>query len=449
MAKVLVADDEPKLGRLVTEVMRAAGHDTRRASTGTEALALLDQETFDLVITDLMLPGASGLDILARARLVPEPPEVIVMTAFGSAENAVAAMKAGAADYVTKPFSMDEMRMRADRLAAHRQQQRQTAQLVRQITGELVVRSPEMKQVLQQAGQVAATDTTVLLLGESGTGKSQVARQIHYLSPRATGPFVQVHCASLTEALLETELFGREESTNGGGAAQEGVLARADGGTVFLDEIGDMPTAMQVKLLRFLQGNEFVPVGGRESRQVNLRVIAATNRDLDAAVKAGEFREDLYYRLNVFGITIPPLQERREDILGLTEAFLLRRGIPISKITDRALQRLSAYAWPGNVRELHNVLERATILAGDAPLDEVHLGPAAQRDKGENVDRLSDLLDEGFNLDLFERDLVYKAIELAGGNKAAAARLLGITRRRLYSRLKSLDERAQGLGESD
>lgn len=448
MARVLVADDEPKLGRLVAEVMRAGGHDTRRASTGTEALDLLDKETFDVVITDLMLPGASGLDILARARLVPDPPGVIVMTAFGSTENAVAAMKAGAADYVTKPFSMDEMRMRADRLAAHRQQQRRTEQLVRQITGSLVVRSPQMQQVLQQAGQVAATDTTVLLLGESGTGKSQIARHIHYSSPRAAGPFVEVHCASLTEALLEAELFGHEEGATPG-SAKEGVLARADGGTVFLDEIGDVPAAMQVKLLRFLQGYEFMPVGGSQARTVNLRVVAATNRDLEAAVKAGDFREDLYYRLNVFGITIPPLRERREDIQGLTESFLQRRGIPITKLTERARQRLSAYGWPGNVRELHNVLERATILAGDALLDEAHLGPAAERDKGEQVDRLSDLLQEGFNLDLFERDLVYKAIELAGGNKAAAARHLGITRRRLYSRLKSLDERAQGLGEAD
>lgn len=447
MAKVLVADDEAKLGRLISAVLDTAGHEVRHVETGTEALSAVENDAYEVVVTDLMLPGASGLDVLGRSRLQPSKPDVILMTAYGSTENAVAAMKAGAADYLTKPFSMDELRLRVDRLAQHRAAKRKNAQLVEQLTGGFVARSEAMKAVLQQVEQVAPTDTTVLLLGESGTGKSRVARLIHYRSQRADGPFVEIHCASLSEAALEAELFGRAPDASGGGG--EGLLARADRGTVFLDEIGDVPPDLQVKLLRFLQAQEFLPVGGAEARRVNVRVVAASNRDIEAAVKAKEFREDLYYRLNVFGIVLPPLRTRREDVFALAETNLAARGIPSAKLTEAARARLAEYAWPGNVRELDNVLERAMILAGDGPIEPDHLGAAAARDHSAQDRRLEDILGEGFNLDVFERDLVYKAIELAGGNKAAAARLLGITRRRLYSRLKSLGERTQGLVEED
>jgi transcriptional regulator with PAS, ATPase and Fis domain len=282
---------------------------------------------------------------------------------------------------------------------------------------------------------VAATDATVLLLGESGTGKSQLARTIHYGSPRAAAPLVEVHCAALPETLLESELFGHEKGAFTGAVQRKaGHLAAADGGTLFLDEIGEVSPATQVKLLRFLQERRFVPVGATEERQVDVRVIAATNRDLDAAVREGTFREDLYYRLNVFAISLPPLRDRPDDVLPIAGRFLAARGVPAAKLSPAARERLRARRWPGNVRELENALERALILAGEDEIRPEHVAPAAPaRDR-----RAADVLVEGFDLDAFERELLHAALERTGGNKAAAARLLGITRRRLYSRLESL-----------
>jgi two-component system response regulator HydG len=441
MVFVLVTDDEPKLGRWVEEVMRVAGHRVHRVESGTAALKALDEQGFDLVITDMMLPGASGLEVLRAARARVPPPEVVVMTAFGSTESAVEAMKGGAADYLTKPFTMDELRLRVARVVEHRQQRLRNARLLESLTPPLVAKSAAMAAVVGQIKQVAVTDATVLLSGESGAGKSQLARHIHYSSPRSGARLVEVHCAALPEAALERTLFGD------GGAP--GVLATASGGTVLLDEIGDVPATTQLRLLRLLEERTYVPVGGTESVRADVRIVAATNRDLPARVAEGLFRQDLYYRLNVFGVTVPPLRARRDDVLPLAEAALAARGVPVSKLTDLARQRLAAYRWPGNVRELGNVLERAMILAGPEDIDAEHLGPAGAEPNPISADALASLLVEGFNLDLCERDLIHRAIELAGGNKAAAARLLGITRRRLYSRIKSLAERTQGMGEGE
>ena len=296
---------------------------------------------------------------------------------------------------------------------------------------------------------MAATDASVLLLGESGTGKNQLARLIHYSSKRAAAPLVEVHCAALPEALLESELFGHEKGAFTGAHERKiGHLAAADTGTLFLDEIGEVTPATQVKLLRFLQEREFVPVGSTQTRKVDVRVVAATNRDLDDAVKAGTFREDFYYRLNVFAIHLPPLRDRREDILPLADRFLSSRGVPPSRLSAAARDRLHDHAWPGNVREMENALERALILAGDDEIGAEHfgrLGRASERSEMRGQ-RAADVLREGFNLDEFERELIDAAIERAGGNKAAAARLLGITRRRLYSTIQSLSART---GEDD
>jgi transcriptional regulator with PAS, ATPase and Fis domain len=291
-----------------------------------------------------------------------------------------------------------------------------------------------MKAAIAAAGQVAPTDATVLLLGESGTGKSQLARYIHYRSKRSAAPLVEVHCAALPETLLEGELFGYEKGAfTGATQRKQGHLAAAGGGTLFLDEIGEITPATQVKLLRFLQERRFVPLGATGERTVDVRVISATNRDLDAAVKEGSFREDFYYRLNVFAIRIPALRERREDILPIAERFLSSRGLPREKLSPRARERLVAHPWPGNVRELENALERALIIAGESEVLPDHFAPAGgQRARGP-----ADLLVEGFELDAFERDLVHAALERAGGNKTNAAKLLGITRRRLYSLLAS------------
>ncbi len=446
MTRVLVVDDEVKLGKLVAEALSLDGCTVMRADDGQAALAELDAREFDVVVTDLKMPGVDGLQILRHARGKSPPPEVVLMTAYGSAESAVEAMKAGAADYLTKPFSMDELRLRVRRLSDQRQAEQKSRHLVERLTPSLVAQSARMREVLAAARQVAVTDATVLLLGESGTGKTELARFIHYSSNRAQGRLVEIHCAALPEPLLESELFGHEKGAfTGAHARRTGHLAAADGGTAFLDEIGEVTPATQVKLLRFLQDRELVPVGSTESRRVDVRVIAATNRDLAASVQAGRFREDFYYRLNVFTIRVPPLRERPEDVLPLAEAFLARRGLPAAKLSAEARASLSASRWPGNVRELYNALERALILAGEDEIRPSHL-EAPGSPSAASPSNPAALLVDGFNLDAFERALLHAAIERAGGNKTLAAKMLGITRRRLYSRLQSLDEK---LGADD
>ncbi len=441
MASVLVVDDEPKLGKYVAQALELDGHVVQRAGGGREALAILAEQACDVVVTDLRMPEVDGLVVLGAARSRPSPPEVIVMTAFGTAESAVAAMKAGAADYVTKPFALDELRMRVRRLANQRGAEAKSERLLRRLTPDLVAESAAMKAALAAARQVAPTGATVLLLGESGTGKSQLARFIHYQSGRAAAPFVEVHCAALPETLLEGELFGHEKGAFTGAVQRKaGHLAAADAGTLFLDEIGELTAATQVKLLRFLQERTFVPLGATEPRTVDARVVSATNRDLDAAVAEGAFREDFYYRLNVFAIRVPALRDRRDDVLPIADRLLAARGLPPEKLSPAARQRLLEHRWPGNVRELENALQRGLILAGEGEIGPEHLTPARPvvgRARG-----AADLLSEGFQLDAFERELILAALERAGGNKTHAAELLGITRRRLYSMLASLGERA-------
>jgi len=443
MSRVLVVDDEPKLGKLVSEMLELDGHEVARASSGREALARLSAERFDVVLTDLRMPEVDGLAVLLAARAQPSPPEVVLMTAYGSTESAVEAMKGGAADYVVKPFAMDELRMRVQRLAAQRRTEAESARLVARLTPGFVAESAAMREALAAARQVAATDATVLLLGESGTGKSQLARYVHYQGPRARGHFVEVHCAALPETLLEGELFGHEKGAfTGATQRKQGHLAAADGGTLFLDEIGEITAATQVKLLRFLQSRTFVPLGATQERSVSVRVISATNRDLAAAVREGAFREDFYYRLNVFAIEVPPLRARREDILPIAEQFLAARGMPASKLSRAARERLLEHPWPGNVREMENALERALILAGAEEIHPRHLG-AGGTDSARSR-RAAEVIGEGFSLDAFELELIHAAIERAGGNKTHAAKLLGISRRRLYSLLSSLAEPESG-----
>jgi DNA-binding NtrC family response regulator len=349
-------------------------------------------------------------------------------------------MKAGAADYLTKPFAMDEVRLRVRRLTAARETQARSERLLDQVSPALVAESDKMRAVLRAVHQVAATDASVLLLGESGTGKSQIARYIHFHSRRAAAPLIEVHCAALPETLLESELFGHERGAfTGAQERKAGHLAAADSGTLFLDEIGELTPATQVKLLRFLQDRSFVAVGSTQPRKVDVRVISATNRDLPTAVRAGSFREDFFYRLNVFAIEVPPLRERRDDILPLVDRFLERRGVPASKISPAARQKLVAHLWPGNVRELENALERALILAGTEEISPAFLSVASPLTRTEGG-MAAMVLGDGFNLDAFERELLRAALERTGGNKSAAARVLGITRRRLYSRLESLEE---------
>ncbi len=446
MARILVVDDEAKLGRLISEVLEGEGHTLERREDGRAALELLRREPFDVVVSDLRMPGADGMAVLQQARTQANPPDVLLMTAYGTTESAVAAMKAGAADYLLKPFALDELRIRVRRLLAQRSSEERSTRLLERLTPELVRESPAMRRVLEAARRVAATDATVLLLGESGTGKSQLARFIHYTSRRAAGTFVEVHCAALPESLLESELFGHEKGAFTGAAERKiGHLARSEGGTLFLDEIGEVTPATQVKLLRFLQERQYVPVGATEPRRGDTRIIAATNRDLGAAVAEGSFREDFFYRLNVFAIEVPPLRDRPEDVLPLAHRFLAGKGLPPEKLSAAAARHVTAHRWPGNVRELENALERALILAGEDTVTPEHLEAPRPRSPKEGR-RAADVLEEGFSLDAFERELLHAALERAGGNKTVAARLLGITRRRLYSRLQSLGEK---LAEED
>jgi DNA-binding NtrC family response regulator len=439
VARILLADDEPKLGKLLADMLEREGYSVVRVSGGRQALVELAARPFDLVLTDLRMPEVDGLAVLREARLHVPPVEVILMTAFGTADSAVQAMKAGAADYLLKPFSLDELRLRVRRLLEKSSAEERSRKLQEQLTPRLVAQSPRMLEALQAAARVAGSDTTVLLLGESGTGKSQMARYLHFKSARAAAPFVEVHCAALPETLLESELFGHEKGAFTGATERKaGLLAAADEGTLFLDEIGEITPATQVKLLRFLQSREFVALGTSTARKVDVRIVAATNRDLPAAVREGAFREDFYYRLNVFSIELPPLRERREELILLAEEFLHKHNVPPSKLGKAARDELLRRQFPGNVRELENALERAIILAGEGEILPAHV---AEPTPVSLKSRSAEVLEPGFNLDDFERDLIFAALERAGGNKAEAARMLGITRRRLYSRLESLGQR--------
>ncbi len=447
MARILIVDDEVKLGRLLVEMLEGHGYEVARVRSGKEALDRLRAEPFDLVITDLRMPDVDGMQVLRGARALHPGTDVILMTAYATTPNAVEAMKDGAADYLIKPFAMDELRLRVARVLDKRRVVARADALARRLEAQegfvrVIARSERMRRVVNEARRVAATDETVLLTGESGTGKTMVARAIHHASRRADGPFVEVSPALLPDALIESELFGHEKGAyTGAHDSKPGHVELAGGGTLFLDEIGELSAATQVKLLQFLQDRAFTRLGSTQIRRADVRVVAATNRDLKAALRAGTFRDDLYYRLSVFPIEVPPLRARPEDIPALVADALGRRGLGPDRVTDDALAAMSRHPWPGNVRELENVVARSIILAGGEPVRAEHLPPALRGD-GPSADILDDLLIPGFRLDALERDLIHHAIVKAGSNKAAAARMLGITRRRLYSRLASLDEEA-------
>ncbi|NVB78084.1 MAG: sigma-54-dependent Fis family transcriptional regulator [Kofleriaceae bacterium] len=443
MARILVADDEPGLREFVADALALDEHVVVPAADGKAAAKLLDERGFDVVITDLKMPGLDGMAILRKVRAEQPEVEVIVMTAHGTVDNAVEAMKLGAFEYLQKPLSgPDELRLLVSRAAEHRGLRDRVdgaARHAEPVGGAipLTYGDPTMKPVVDAIDKVARTNATVLLLGESGTGKEVAARNLHALGARATKPFMAINCAALSEQLLESELFGHEKGAfTGATERKRGRLELADGGTFFLDEVGELKPELQAKLLRVLQERRFERVGGSRTLEVDLRWVAATNRDLRAMIDAGTFREDLYHRLAVFPIKLPPLRERKTDLLPIAKSLLgrvaadLKTSVP--KLTPAAEQRLLAGTWRGNVRELANALERAAILADGAAIDASHIWldepttrPAPAAGQG-GVRPLVEL----------EREAILNALASVDGNRRKAAELLGIGERTLYDKLK-------------
>ncbi|HEY4243409.1 MAG TPA: sigma-54 dependent transcriptional regulator [Kofleriaceae bacterium] len=440
MARILVADDEPGLREFITDALELDAHTVSAARDGLAAAKLLDERAFDLVLTDLKMPGMDGLALLRKVRADQPEVEVIVMTAHGTVDNAVEAMKLGAFEYLQKPISgPDELRLLVARALERRGLRDRVAAVHAAPSGPpLTYGDPVMKPVLDAIEKVARTSATVLLLGESGTGKEVAARAIHAQSPRAQRPFMAINCAALSEQLLESELFGHEKGAfTGATERKRGRLELAEGGTFFLDEVGELKQELQAKLLRVLQERTYERVGGSRTLDADVRWVAATNRDLRAMIDAGSFREDLYHRLAVFPIKLPPLRERTRDLLPLAHTLLervsrdLARSTP--KLSPAAEQRLQKSAWRGNVRELANTLERAAILADGNTIEPEHIWledaaakPAATSAISAEVRPLADL----------EREAVLHALDVVGGNRRRAAELLGIGERTLYDRLK-------------
>jgi DNA-binding NtrC family response regulator len=447
MATILIIEDEAKMRRLLELNLDEDGFKTVSAPDAETGLRLLASEQVDLVLTDLKLPGMSGLELLQAVKRQNATLPVVVMTAFGSVETAVEAMKAGATDYVLKPFSLAEMRM-----VVHKEldvsRLREENRSLRQALGEkyshpnIVAGSPKMQEVLAIVERVAPTNSTVLLGGESGVGKDLLARAIHEKSRRASGPFIKINSTAIPENLLESELFGYEKGAfTGASTSKPGKFELADKGTLFLDEIGDVPPATQVKLLRVLQEREFERLGGTRTVKVDVRLVAATNRDLRAALEEGTFREDLYYRLNVVPIDIPPLREHKEDIPDLTNLFLGKfcrdSGRPVTTISPEATNLLLSHHWPGNVRELQNIIERACALAKTSKLEpgDIHIDSSPRNKAASSSDGF---LPAGMTLDQWEDDMIREALKRAGGNKSQAARLLGLSRNALRYRLSKI-----------
>lgn len=448
-AKLLIVDDEKRMCAILREALASPDLAVTTAESGEAAWAALDLEHFDIVISDIKMTGMSGIDLLKRIKDLAPETQVLLMTAYADARTAVEAMKGGAYDYIIKPFEIEELRLKIRNILDAHQLRTENRDLRSQL-GErfsldnMVGRSAAMQNVYGLVEKVAPTDATVLIRGESGTGKELIAQAIHRLSRRRDEPFVAVNCSALPETLLESELFGHERGAFTGAERQKlGRFELAGAGTIFLDEIGELSPATQVKLLRVLQQREFVRLGGTATLQMQARILAATNRDLETAVQQGAFREDLYYRINVFPVQLPPLRERSEDIAELVAHFLQRRKADVASVEAAALDLLLAYGWPGNVRELENVIERALILSGGVAITAADLPPQV---RGAAAGGSSLRTDASAlpTLEEMERRLIDRALERAQGNKSVAARLLGITRRQLYSRLEHW---AAGIGE--
>ncbi len=447
MHRVLIVDDEKSMREFLSIVLKKEGYDVTAAAHGPEALSLIDKEIYDLVISDIKMPGLSGIDLLKAVKAVSPSTIVLMMTAFASTETAVEAMREGAYDYLTKPFKIDEVKLLVKNALERKQLQDENTRL-RQVVHDrasfeqIVGRSEKISKVLDLIRKVADTSSNVLIFGESGTGKELVARAIHYNSRRRDRPFVTVNCSALPEPLLESELFGHMKGAFTGAICnKEGLFEIANDGTVFLDEIGETPLGIQVKLLRVLQEKEFRRVGGTRDMKIDVRIVAATNRDLEKAIADGRFREDLYYRLDVIPIHLPPLRERPEDIPSLVESFLQKftqeMGKTITRVEAEAVELLSKQEWKGNVRELENVMERIVALASGGTIGPDQVRECIPRSTEDQV--AMSLPPNGIDLEgmiaAIERDFLLKALQRSHGVKKDAASLLGLDFRSFRYRL--------------
>jgi DNA-binding NtrC family response regulator len=444
-SRILIIEDEDKLRRVLELQLRSADFEVDQAATAEDGLKLADRA--DLILTDLRLPGMNGLEFIRLIRRQNTRTPILVMTAFGSVETAVEAMKAGAFEFLLKPFSLDHLmaviRKALDMRALEDENRKLREELgYRYEFDNIIGRSNAMQEIFATIERVAPSRATVLLAGESGVGKDLIARAIHYHSPRRDRPFVKINCTALPENLMESELFGYEKGAfTGANTSKPGRFEQADTGTAFLDEIGDVPPAIQVKLLRVLQEREFERLGSNKTLHIDVRIVAATNQDLRAALEQGTFRQDLYYRLNVVPMNIPPLRERPEDIPFLAEHFVKKlaavNGSRVRSISEEAIQKLMAYHWPGNVRELENIIERSLVLSEGERLDaaDIHLDTAQRVRQQASADAF---LPEGMSLDDYEQSIIREALRRAAGNKSQAARLLGLTRNALRYRLSQM-----------
>lgn len=443
---ILVADDEPGIRESLVDVLQDSGYDVRAAADGSEAIEAIEEQNFAVVVTDIRMPGADGLAVLRKARASSPQTIVLVMTAHATIDTAVAALREGAADYVLKPIVFDELLAKVSRLLEYRQLVWEAQVLRREVERDfdfdkLIGKSAGMREVERLIRKVAPTTSTVLISGESGTGKEVVARAIHHHSDVRERIFLPINCAAIPESLLESQLFGHTRGAfTGAVSAQEGLFARARGGTVFLDEIGDTPLPLQSKLLRAIESKEILPVGSTQPVKVDLRIIAATHRDLPAMAEAGEFREDLYYRLNVVNVHLPPLRDRREDIPDIVEFLIRRHSREMKKsfrgVDNAALKLLMAQPWKGNVRELDNVIEHAMILAEGDWITVEDL-PAALRSRDPDLPTVGDDLREA--LRSYERIHIRTVLSRHDDDKRAAASALGLSLSSLYRKIDELD----------
>ena len=444
--KILVIDDDVEMCALLSDVLKGEGWSTVSINDSLEASKILRKEEFDVIITDLKMKGLKGLDLLAEARKMASLTPVIIITAFGTIESAIKAMKMGAYDYVTKPFRTDEIVLTVKKALENRLLKKEVVRLKKEVETRyhfhrLTGKSPSMQKIYDLIERISGSSNNVLITGESGTGKELVAKAIHYSGSRKGGPFIAVNCAAIPETLLESELFGYKRGAfTDAKADKKGLLFEATAGTIFLDEITEMPLVLQAKLLRVIEEREVRPLGDTHAHPIDARIISSSNRDMKDVIHQGRFREDLYYRLKVIDIELPPLRERREDIPLLVEHFVQRFGQEpkkrVSRVSEEALKALINYTWPGNVRELENVIQRAiTLCQHDVILPE-DLPASILQEPKENL--LDKGLRENYTMDQLEKEYVRRVLIEVGGNKSKAAQILGFDRKTLYRKLEEL-----------